>query len=287
MTTQPPAVIDVTAASFFEQVVERSKQVPVLVDFWAEWCGPCQTLGPMLERLAEEYAGRFVLAKVNTDVEQQIAGELGIQSLPTVVLVMDGKQVDGFRGALPEPELRKFLETHIGGADGASPATEARNALDEGRVDEALAILEGLYSESPNDDDIKLLLARACIESGDKVRAEGILDLLGPASADSAEARALRAKLTVETDPGVVGALEAKVRENPDDLSARIKLGRALAGANRIEEGLEMILATIEVDRDHDDQAGRRAMVELLDLLGADSDVAHSFRQRLQVAMYV
>ena len=103
MTTQPPAVIDVTAASFFEQVVERSKQVPVLVDFWAEWCGPCQTLGPMLERLAEEYAGRFVLAKVNTDVEQQIAGELGIQSLPTVVLVMDGKQVDGFRGALPEP----------------------------------------------------------------------------------------------------------------------------------------------------------------------------------------
>ena len=114
MSTVPPTVIDVTAESFAPDVIERSTEVPVLVDFWAPWCGPCKTLTPMLESLAEEYAGQFVLAKVNIDDEAPLAQAFGIQSVPTVLLVSEGRQVDGFQGALPEQALRAFLERHVG-----------------------------------------------------------------------------------------------------------------------------------------------------------------------------
>ena len=280
-------VIDVSAANFAQDVVERSKSVPVLIDFWAEWCGPCKALGPLLERLAEEYAGQFVLAKVDVDKEAELAGMFGIQSIPTVMLVSGGQQVDGFAGAMPEAELRRFLEPHLGGG-GADPLEAPRGMLAEGRVDEALAALEGLYSDAPEDDAIKLLLAEACLESGDAARAESLLELLGPSVVDGAEARALRARMAMGAQAeGALEELEQRVQENPDDLSARIELGRGLSAAGRSEEGLEIILETIKVDREHDDQAARKAMVDVLDALGPDSDLAHDFRRRLQVAMYV
>jgi putative thioredoxin len=288
MSSNSPHVIDVGAANFAADVVDRSRQVPVLVDFWATWCGPCKALGPTLERLAAEYDGRFVLAKVDVDAEAELAGMFGIQSIPTVILVADGKQVDGFMGGLPEAELRKFLEPHLGPAGGDDPVEKVRAMLDEGRATDALAELEGLYSDRPDDDAIKLLVARAALSTGDVARAESVLDLLGPAAADGAEARALRAQIAMgSVDQGALAELEERVRATPDDLAARIELGRALAAAGRAEEGLETLLSTIEVDREFDQQAARRAMVEILDTLGPDSDLAHDFRRRLQVAMYV
>ena len=282
-----PHVLDVTAANFAQDVVERSKDVPVLIDFWAEWCGPCKALGPLLEKLATEYQGRFVLAKVDVDREAELAGMFGIQSIPTVMLVSGGRQVDGFAGAMPEAELRRFLEPHLG-AGGSSPLEAVRELLAKGQAQEAQAQLEGLYSDAPDDDEVKLLLAEACLETGDAARAESLLGLLGPAAAEGAEARALRARMAIGSqDQAALAELEQRVRENPDDLSARIEYGRALAAGGRAEEGLETILATIRVDREHDDQAARKAMVEVLDALGPESDLAHDFRRRLQVAMYV
>ncbi|MEO0651422.1 MAG: thioredoxin [Planctomycetota bacterium] len=287
MSDSQPHVIDVSAANFAQDVVERSKDVPVLIDFWAEWCGPCKALGPLLERLAEEYAGRFILAKVDVDQEAELAGMFGIQSIPTVMLVSGGRQVDGFAGAMPEAELRRFLEPHLGGGS-ADPLEGPRALLADGQVAEALTALEGLYSDAPDDDATKLLLAEACLLSGDSARAESLLDLLSPSAADGAEARALRARLAMGAQGGGdLAELEQRVQDQPDDLTARIDLGRALAAQGRAEEGLEMILETIKVDREHDDQAARKTMVEVLDALGPDSDLAHDFRRRLQVAMYV
>ena len=285
MPSASPHVVDVGVSNFATEVVERSKTVPVLVDFWAEWCGPCKTLGPTLEALAEELDGAFVLAKVDTEREQDLAGAFQVQSIPTVVLVVDGRPADGFVGALPEAEIRRFLEPHIGPVE--DPLEPARAALEAGDAAAAVALLEALFADRPDDDEVKLLLARAALESGDRARAIGILDALPPSIADGAEARALRARLTLEQEESVDLTALAAAAENEQDLDARIAYGRALAGAGRVEEGLDLLLATIEVDREHDDQAARRAMVEVLDSMGAESDQAHSYRRRLQMAMYV
>lgn len=287
MTAPTPHILDMGAANYAD-VLDRSRQVPVLVDFWAEWCGPCKALGPLLEKVVGEYDGKLLLAKVDIDVEGQLAGMFGIQSVPTVILVVDGRPVDGFAGALPEAELRRFLEAHLGSASGADPLALAREALEAGRAAEALELLEGIYSERPDDDQVKLLLARAAAEAGDRARSSAVLDALGPVAADGAEARALRAQLALAAaDTGDLAEIEARVAADPSDLGARIELGRAQVAAGMTEQGLETILATLEVDRDHDSQAARRAMVEILDALGPDSDLAHDFRRRLQVAMYV
>jgi putative thioredoxin len=286
MSPTAPRIVDVSSANFAAEVVERSKQVPVLVDFWATWCGPCRTLGPILERLANESAGAFVLAKLDTDREPDLAAAFGIQSLPTVMLLKGGRPVDGFVGALPEAEIRRFLAPHL--TPVRDPLAEARELLEQGQVAEAAALLEGLYSERPQDDTVKLLLARASVMQGDTTRALGLLEVLGPSTVDGAEARALRAQIALgQRDTEGLAQLAAAAAAAPADLAARIRYGRALAAAGRTEEGLEELLATLEVDREFDGQAARRAVVEVLDALGPASEVAHDYRRRLQTAMYV
>ncbi|QDU67827.1 thioredoxin [Engelhardtia mirabilis] len=285
MPSASPHVVDVGVSNFALEVVERSKTVPVLVDFWAEWCGPCKTLGPILENLAVELNGAFVLAKVDTEKEQELAAAFQVQSIPTVVLVIDGRPADGFVGALPEAEIRRFLEPHVGPVE--DPLEPARAALEAGDAAGAVAMLEGLFADRPDDDEVKLLLARAALEAGDSARAIGLLDALPPSVAEGAEARALRARLALAQEQAVDLTALAAAAQNEKDLDARIAYGRALASVGRVEEGLDLLLETIEIDREYNEQAARRAMVEVLDSLGSSSDLAHSYRRRLQMAMYV
>jgi putative thioredoxin len=294
-------IIEGTAANFMEVAIEASHAAPVLVDFWATWCGPCKALGPILEKLAVEFDGAFTLVKVDTDAEQQLAASLGIQSLPTCKLVIGGQLVDEFSGALPEAELRRFLAHHgVGGGPQEDVAlTSARAALEQGDLNaaerhlrEGAARLAGEtgVSAAENAGDVGLMLSADVAERGDTAGALAILDELTPSVQESERGRALRAKLNLgaeRADDSELAALVAAVEAAPDDLAARVTLGKALASAGRHAEALRMLMDTIHVDRTFDEGAARVAMLEVFDALGASSDLVHEYRRELQTALFV
>lgn len=290
-----------TAANFMDVAIEASRTAPVLVDFWAEWCGPCKALGPILEKLAVEFDGAFTLVKVDTEAEQQLAASLGIQSLPTCKLVVGGQLVDEFSGALPEAELRRFLAHHGVGAGPTEDValTLAKAALEQSDLAEAERHLrEGaarLAGESgpiatESAGEVGLMLSAVVAEGGDTAGALAVLDGLAPAMQDSERGRALRATLNLgadRADDGELAALTAAVEAAPDDLTGRIALGKALAAAGRHAEALRLLMDTIHVDRAFDEGAARVAMLEVFDALGADSDLVHEYRRELQTALFV
>ncbi|MHC4376075.1 MAG: thioredoxin [Planctomycetota bacterium] len=287
MSTAPPTVVDVTAESFAPDVIERSMQVPVLVDFWAPWCGPCKTLTPMLESLAEEYAGQFILAKVNIDDEAPLAQAFGIQSVPTVLLVSEGRQVDGFQGALPEQALRAFLERHVGA--GADPLAEARAAHAAGDRGTAIAMTQQRLLQQPDDGDAQVFLAELLFEEGLLEQVQGILEQLPPVAAESAAAKALAAKLELgSASEGVdLEPLRSAVESDESSPGARLEYGRALAANGQYEAALEQLIQSVRLDKAFDDQAARKAMLEVFDALGTDNDLAVTYRKQLQMALFV
>ena len=287
MSTVPPTVIDVTAESFAPDVIERSTEVPVLVDFWAPWCGPCKTLTPMLESLAEEYAGQFILAKVNIDDEAPLAQAFGIQSVPTVLLVSEGRQVDGFQGALPEQALRAFLERHVGA--GADPLAEARAAHEAGDRGAAIAMTQQRLLQHPDDGDAQVFLAELLFEEGLPEQVQGILEQLPPAAAESAAAKALAAKLELgSANSGVdLEPLRSAVEADESSPGARLEYGCALAADGQYEAALEQLIQSVRLDKAFSEQAARKAMLEVFDALGTDHDLAVTFRKQLQMALFV
>src|SRR6478736_1932855 len=239
-------VFDATLASFEQDVILKSKQVPVLVDFWAEWCGPCKALGPVLEKLAGEFAGGFKLAKVDVDKEQQLAGYFQIKSIPTVMLLKDGQIVDGFPGALPEGQLREFL-THHGvqpaAADNAEAETEAAPEKPDPHVE--VLRLRAEAQAAPERDDLKLDLALALLATGASAEAKQLLEAL-PANLSTDE-RAVRAhaslgfhSLLTEAPPRA--NLEAAIAADPADLRARHLLGVRLLLEGEEAAGLDQFL---------------------------------------------
>ncbi len=286
--TESPWIQDVTSADFPEQAIERSKQVPVLVDFWATWCGPCKTLGPALEKLATELDGRFVLVKVDVDQNPDLGQIFQIQSIPTVLLLKDGKVVDGFMGALPEVELRKFIDQHAPPTvkPGEAELESARAVLAEGDTAEATKQLEALLEAQPELDEARLLLVGCLIELGRLPEAQAAFAQLSEEGRAHPDAGSLEARLQLVEDAGDVVALEQELKAAPDDLGARIRLGKALAGHGRTEEGLEHLLEAIRTDLHFDDDAARKAMLEIFEALGAEDPLALEFRRRLQVVLY-
>jgi len=221
-TAANPQVFDATLAGFEQTVLIASKEVPVLVDFWAAWCGPCKTLTPILEKLASEYGGAFRLAKVDVDREQQLAGYFQIRSVPTVMLVKDGKIVDGFPGALPEGELRKFLAGH-----GIEPLAVVDTAIGEpAPIDPETEVvrLRHAVAEAPEDAALKLDLVIALLKIGAAAEAETLLDALPAQLATDERAVKARARLgfaSLLKDAPPAAVLEQAIAANPDDLRAR------------------------------------------------------------------
>ena len=293
-------IVDGTAANFMEVAIDASHAAPVLVDFWAEWCGPCKALGPILEKLAVELDGAFTLVKVDTDAEQQLAGRLGIQSLPTCKLISKGQLVDEFSGALPEAQLRAFLAHHgIGGPSEDESLTRATACLEAGDLAGAERELREGYarlSSSPDPQapeqlaEVGLMLCAVVAEGGDTAGAIALLDELPPTVADSERGRNLRARLSLGeqgADAGELAELAAAVEARPDDLAARITYGKALAAVGRHAEGLRMLMDTIHADRAFDEGAARKAMLEVFDAIGHDSDLVSDYRRELQTALFV
>jgi putative thioredoxin len=285
----PPFVVDVGDADFEQTVLQRSHQVPVVVDFWAPWCGPCRTLGPILERLAQEHAGAFVLAKLDTEANPQIAAQLQIRSIPLVIAYRDGKAVREFTGAQPEPAIREFLAAVLP-TEADHQAREGLTLLAAGQGEAAEERFAAALSRDAQHPEALLGMARLTAERGD---AEGALALLERISLAPAPVEQEAARLAAElratsggADGAEVAALEAKLALDPDDLGARLALGRSLAAERRYAEALAAFLAIVERDKAFDDEAARKAMVDIFEVLGGDHETTQEYRQALARALF-
>ncbi|MGN6512918.1 MAG: thioredoxin [Lysobacteraceae bacterium] len=283
-----PHVFDATADNFQAQVLQQSLQVPVLVDFWATWCGPCKTLGPILEKLAGEYNGAFLLAKVDVDAEQQLAAAFQIRSVPTVMLLKDGQLVDGFPGALPEGQLREFLAHH--GIVPAAPADEAP-AGEAAPVDphaEVLRLRKAAEAE-PDQPAHKLDLALALLAVGHAHEAEQLLDALPANLATDDRAVKARARLAFAAqlrDAPPPEVLETALANDPADLRARYLLGvHRLVGGDS-EAALEQFLEMLRRDRGFEDGLAKKTLIDAFRVI-EDEDLVGRYRRRMASLLLV
>ncbi len=285
--THSPHIADVTERDFDAQVIQRSHTVPVLVDFWATWCAPCQTLMPLLARLADEYQGKFFLAKVNTDKEQKLAAQHGIRSLPTVKLFRNGSAVDGFMGAQPERAVRVLLDKYAPSESGTLIDNAVRAQL-AGDTATALALLQQALAADPANDRAKLALARVQVALARVAEAEQTLATLAPAACDQPEAVALRAGMEfarlAESSPSLP-ELEQAVSANPADTEARYRLSARQVLAGRYEAAIQNLLEIVKRDRKYRDDAGRKALLAVFQLLGNTHELVKKYRPLLANAL--
>lgn len=275
-----PYIKDVDAASFQTDVIERSKAVPVVVDLWAEWCGPCKQLSPLLERVTDEYAGAFELAKIDVDANPQISQAFRVQGIPSVFAIVDGQPVAQFSGAIPEDQLREWLGQFI-----QPPAddrmVEIEQLLELGADQAAEAKLEALIAEEPDNKDAALTLAGLRIDLGKLDEANALLDTLPP----STDVDRLRAAASLTATAEDTAPLLAAADANPDDGAAQVAYARALAASGEFEAALERLLPVVTA-KDDDSDAAREAMVEVFSLLGAEHPLVGPWRRRLASALF-
>lgn len=280
-----PHVFDATTETFEAEVLRKSLEVPVLVDFWATWCGPCKTLGPILEKLAGEYNGAFLLAKVDVDKEQQIAAAFQIRSVPTVFLVKDGQIVDGFPGALPEGQLREFLASH-----GVQPAEAAEAQAEEIPLDpqQQVAALREAVAAEPDKDELKLDLVLALLKTGEAAEAERLLDALPANLATDDRAVKARARLGFAAalkDAPASDALRAAVAANADDLRARHLLGVHALVAGDSEAALEQFLEILKRDRTFEDGLARKSLIDAFRVI-EDEALVSQYRRKMSSLLF-
>ena len=270
-------MIDITVENFETEVIAASMNVPVLVDFWAPWCGPCKTLGPVLEKLETEYAGRFVLAKINADTEQQIAAMFGIRSIPTCVLLMNGQPVDGFTGALPEGKVREFLDRHVPSAEEIQAEEEevqAQDALASGDTDAALEKLQHAVATDPANDDARFDYVKLLLQLG---RDDDAKVAFAPVIAKAAGSRRLGALkdwmdaidfVAASADPeGAIAGFDAKIAANRRDFEARFARARWLMAHQRWQDAMDELLEILMRDKGWSDEAARKTCVSILEII--------------------
>ncbi len=270
-------MIDVTMATFEQEVIAASMTTPVLVDFWAPWCGPCKSLGPILEKVERDYEGRFKLVKINSDDEQQLAGAFGIRSIPTCVLLIGGRPVDGFAGALPEGRIKEFLDKHLPSQDELQAQVDAEQAqelMDEGDLQSAVDKLAAALEADPANDDARFDYIKLLIGVGQLAQAQAAL---APALARipvalrfEALKQWLAALQFVTTDPRGAWSLEqfdAAIAQNKRDFDTRLAKARLLMAAGQWTESMDELLEIIMRDKKWADELPRKTLVAILELL--------------------
>lgn len=283
-----PHIVEISHDQFRSVVIQDSHNRPVLVDFWADWCQPCQMLIPILSKLAEEYAGDFLLAKVNTDQEQELAMEYGVRSLPTVMLFRDGEVVDQFMGVQPESAVRQLLERHLPGPE--SDALRAgREALERGDAHAALEQFEAARRARPEKEELKIDQARALLQLGRADEAEGLvkslpLDLHAQEDVQRIESELHFAR--VAGDPEELPALESRLETDPDDPEALHRVGAARILKGDPAQGLELLMRLMKKHRRYGDDAGHKGLLAAFELLGGQHPLVNEYRRKMMVLLF-
>lgn len=283
-----PHVFEATTETFEAEVLQKSMQTPVLVDFWATWCGPCKSLGPILEKLAGEYNGAFELAKVDVDKEQQVAAAFQIRSVPTVFLIKDGQIVDGFPGAMPEGQLREFLTQHgVVPAEAAAAVDAETQALPLDPQAEVAALREAIAAE-PDKAELKLDLALALLKTGATAEAGQLLDGL-PANL-ATDDRAIRARARLDfaaalQDAPAADLLATRLQADANDLEARYLLGIQQLLAGEDEAALEQFIEMLRIDRSFRDSLPKKALIDAFRVI-EDEDLVGRYRRKMSSLLF-
>lgn len=281
MEDTSPFIKDISTDEFQQEVLLRSREVPVLVDFWAEWCGPCKSLSPLLERMTADAGGAYELAKVDVDANQELAAQYLVQSIPTVVAFKNGVEVNRFTGALPEPSITAFLETVLP-TELDLMFDEARTALVTGDTAGAEHMLRQVLDEKSDHQDAGTSLAALLIDRGDIDEALIVLGKLVPDADVERLQSAARLRRTSGDD---IAELEARATASPDDDEAQLELARALAAHAEFEPALDRLLFVVKRKGDRMDDA-RQAMVDIFGVLGNDHPLTATYRRQLATALY-
>jgi putative thioredoxin len=292
-TAAPPAdlIKDTNTERFAIDVLDASTKVPVIVDFWAPWCGPCKQLGPVLERLVREYGGKVRLMKLNIDENQELAAQMRVQSIPMVIAFKNGRPVDGFAGAVPESQVRSFIDRLTGG--GGSPVdqalAEAKQILEEGDHETAGQVYLEILGHEPNNPAAHAGYARTLIAGGNVEEAreyvEGLTDQIRNSSDVSGVISAL--ELAAQTgDSGAVDELRAKLAQDANDHQARYDLALALYGQNKAEDAVNELVEIVRRKRDWNEDAARKQLVKIFEALGHTNAVTVAGRRKLSSVLF-
>jgi len=281
--SESPYIHNVGMQNFQNLVLENSINKPVLVDFWADWCQPCQTIMPMLAKLAEEYAGKFELAKVNADDEQELAAHFGIKSLPTMKLFVKGQLVDERLGAVAESEIRAMLDKHIV-SESEQLMQAAMMAYEQGQTDKALELLNHALADDPENAVLKVTIAQMVQTQGDSESAVALLDSLDETGNKLDAAIKLRAEINLAAqlaDLPDLSEIEQRLAQNPLDLDALMQKSRHFTAQGDYENAMECLLNIMRSDRSYEDDAGRQGLLELFDMLGGEHPSVQKYRRKL------
>ncbi len=287
-TAPSPYVFDATEANFEAEVIQASFEQPVLVDLWATWCGPCKTLGPLLEKVVGDYHGAVRLAKVDCDKEQALAASFGVRSIPTVVLLRDGQLVDGFTGALPENAIREFLSRHVqpNAAVEEDPAGEEPAVVET--PEQTIARIQQELAAEPDKAELKLDLAVAQMQVGNAAAAEVELDSLPANLANDERAKRLRGQLDFAhalKDAPTAADLIARIGRDPDDHAARDLLGVRLLIQGDTIGGLEQFLAVLKADRGWNDGQAKKRLIAAFNVID-DAELVGTYRRKMSSLLF-
>ena len=281
-------IFDVTSESFETEVIRRSQEVPVLVDYWADWCGPCQMQMPVLHKLVEEYAGKFVLAKVNTDEQRGLARDHGIRSLPTMRLYKNGELAEEILAAQTESTLRILLDRFIE-RESDRLREQAMETYQRGERESALQMLRAARQAEPDNHQLTLDYARLCLRERRLQDVDELLLTLPRDIRDEPEAVQLRALLDFAlgaADAPPLSTLEQTLAGNPDDMEARYQLGASYVLNDRMEDALEAFMYILQHDRTFRDDIGRKSLLAAFVLLGDEGELVNNYRRKLFTAMH-
>ena len=283
-----PFVIEVSEQTFAQDVIEKSKYTPVIVAFWAAWCGPCRTIGPILERLANEFQGAFILAKLDVDRNQRLAQQYKAQSIPAVKAFRHGRVASEFVGAIPEPKIREFLRNLL---PNEADRLAAQGAAAEGKNQTSLAetAYQQALSQQANHPLATLGLARIRLAQGQTAAAETLLQRLPPTSPQAIEGRRLLIRTRWRAEAGQIGdeaAILARLADTDNGLADRIALGKLRLSQERYPEGLDILLTALRADRRFQESAAHKALLDAFSFLGDENPLTITYRRQLSTALF-
>ncbi|OQX10253.1 MAG: thioredoxin [Thiothrix lacustris] len=284
-----PYIFEATAQNF-QQIMDSSFQVPILVDFWADWCQPCKMLMPILAKLANEYQGGFILVKVNSDQQQQLAAQFGVRNLPTVKVIKDGRIVDEFTGVQPEAEIRKFIERYR--TRKTEPyRQQALEMYNTGDIGGATQLMEQVLQHEPDFHEAAIELAGMLLQQQRAEEAEVLLQAIPADAIDNQVISQLladvkRAKLQAQVVGVDTSALEQRLAENPDDLATMLELAKIRVAMDEIEAGLALYFAVHQKDSQFQDGAGKQGLFNTFELIGSANPLVKKYRNKLFALLY-